>query len=204
MKEVPRSGTKFPRGAERRHFRGDFAVRAVDKLCAQFPDPQDFFTFLSKPPTTAKSVAKRVKTLYGFGEWISWKVPDISERLGLIPVEFTDECVYLMFDSSLKGAQEVARVHVPNSKDPLMDAHKFLINKLGHLKAPPIYDRSINVQETETVFCKWKSHLGGHYPPGKDTVEILHGLERFKQCPSSQALIRELKKLEVKVRAMLS
>ena len=37
--------------------------------------------------------------------------------------------------------------------------------------------RRVNVQEVETIFCKYKSHLKGHYPVGKDSEEIRHALE---------------------------
>ncbi|GAG17632.1 unnamed protein product, partial [marine sediment metagenome] len=32
------------------------------------------------------------------------------------------------------------------------------------------------LQEVETVLCKWKSHMNGCYPMGKDTREITEGL----------------------------
>jgi hypothetical protein len=43
--------------------------------------------------------------------------------------------------------------------------------------APGGTPRPVNVQEVETIFCKYKSHLKGHYPLGKDTREIHHGLD---------------------------
>ena len=46
-------------------------------------------------------------------------------------------------------------------------------------KAPPTRDRLVNVQEIETIFCKFKSHLKGHYPVGKDTHEVYHGLANW-------------------------
>ena len=46
--------------------------------------------------------------------------------------------------------------------------------------APPEFDRLIDVQETETILCKWKSYLGGHYEIGKDTREIEERLKTSK------------------------
>ena len=34
----------------------------------------------------------------------------------------------------------------------------------------------MNVQEVETILCKWKSHMGGHYPLGNDLHEIREGM----------------------------
>ena len=47
---------------------------------------------------------------------------------------------------------------------------------LPRLLGPPLYDRPIGLQEVETVLCKWKSHLNGHYPLYNDTDEINHGM----------------------------
>jgi hypothetical protein len=48
--------------------------------------------------------------------------------------------------------------------------------RAGKFKAPPDFTRPVNVQEIETVFCKYKSPLKGHYPLGKDTLELHHSL----------------------------
>ena len=55
---------------------------------------------------------------------------------------------------------------------------------LGEVKAhvsqyrePAAGRRNCGVQEAETVLCKFKSYLNGHYPVGKDTLEIRHALE---------------------------
>lgn len=168
--EVAQGGTKYPRGSERRHFRGNLAVDSVKRMAATFDSAEDIVDWLVAAGPSAAGIMKRVKTLHGFGEWISWKVPDMIERLGLAPVEFVEDDVRLMFKSSLDGAAEVAKRHGgTHAANPLLFAHRYLIRKLGRLEAPPSFDRRINVQETETVFCKWKSHLGGHYPLGKDS-----------------------------------
>jgi len=56
-----------------------------------------------------------------------------------------------------------------------------LQKKLGHHNAPPWLTtrkpRKVNIQEIETVLCKYKSHVNGHYEPGKDTKEVYHGLQ---------------------------
>ena len=202
MKAVPVGGTNYPRGSERRHFRGAFAEKAVDKLCAQFGSAKALIEWLGEGDLRAPAIAKKVKSLYGFGEWISGKVPDMVERLGLIDTVFEDRDVDMMFDSPKKGAEEVCHRYCKlPSRDPLMDAHKFLLQRLGHLKAPPRYDRVLNVQETETIFCKWKSHLGGHYPVLKDSQEIMHGLKKYGSCPTAKLLIGELETLHSRQKA---
>jgi hypothetical protein len=155
---------------------------------------------LDGKPTAAVMMA-RVKNLYGFGEWVKWKVPDMIDRLGIASVEFTEADLVHMFDSSKKGAMATCEQYrlIPFIESPLNRmtlAHRFVLRAMGKRRAPPLYDRPLNVQETETIFCKWKSHLGGHYPVGKDTHEIGLGLRRYGECPTTKALLRGLQNVK--------
>ena len=40
-----------------------------------------------------------------------------------------------------------------------------------------MYERPVGLQEVETILCKWKSHMNGHYPLNNDIMEIRHGLK---------------------------
>ena len=57
---------------------------------------------------------------------------------------------------------------------------KYLTEQFADLEAPPYYDRPIGLQEVETVLCKWKSHLNGHYPLYNDIDDINEGLEPWR------------------------
>lgn len=195
MLRIAKGGTQYPRGTERRHFRGDLAVSSIRSLGKHFVNASSIVSWLVKAGPGAKAIAKRVKTLRGFGEWISWKVPDMLERLELGVIDFVDGDLCWMFKSSQQGAKEVVRAH---NLVGVVGAHRYLIRHLGYLKAPPLYDRPINVQETETIFCKWHSHLGGHYPVGKDTVEIQEGLQRWESGLLGQKMLRVLGRLEAR------
>lgn len=189
MLVVARGGTDFPRGTERRHFRGSLAITSIEKIQSRFPQPEKLIDWLvDVSPLTADCVMSRVKQLHGFGTWICWKVPDMLERLGLFPIRFGEHNLKDMFDSSLKGAAEVCKRYLKTTS--LVAAHRYLLERLS-CSAPPLHDRLINVQEAETIFCKWKSHLNGHYEVGKDTRDIREGLERF-DCKTSQRLKENL------------
>lgn len=184
---------KYPRSSERRHFRGEFAVKAV-KWLEKFPGGIDYmfggFTE-GVQPKSLESVMKYVKTWYGFGDWIAFKVADMLERLDICQVSFTEADTFL-FDSPREGAQLVYdKYAVAKQKeyDPAVFALVFLGEQLGHMKAPPRHERRLNGQEYETVLCKWKSHLSGHYHVGKDIREIREGLLRFPRSNLSQKLL---------------
>jgi len=195
LDEIARGGTAYPRGSERRHFRAQTAITAVAKLREQFGDAEEMLNWISDAGPRANKVMQRIRTLYGFGEWIAGKIPDVLDRLNLAKIEFVERDVDLMFDSPKKGALDVARRYAQGD-DPLLFAHRYLMNNLGHLKAAPRYERTINVQETETIFCKWKSHLSGHYPPGKDSYEIRHGLLRYAKCKTAQRMLKALPRFQ--------
>lgn len=50
------------------------------------------------------------------------------------------------------------------------------IQQLAPLLAPPSFDRAVNLQEVETMLCKFKSFYNGRYFVGKDIKELKHSL----------------------------
>jgi hypothetical protein len=192
LEHIARSGTDYPRGSERRHFRGELAIRSVAALKERGSAEKiiDWLCTESK----AYTVMARVKLMYGFGEWISWKVPDMLERLGMAPIRFEEDDVALMFKSSLEGAQMTyeSYCHESTPESPLVWAHRYVLKRLPRMLAPPRFERVLNVQETETIFCKWKSHVGGHYPLGKDSHELRLGLLKYARSRTSQRLLAGL------------
>jgi hypothetical protein len=132
----------------------------------------------------------------GFGPWISFKIADMLERVKEIPITFNNGVAF-MFDEPAKAAdlvweQTVARVaNLEPDLTAIADGAKkrltptnfhnivveLLEEEFASYRAPPRGDRPINIQEIETVLCKYKAHINGHYEVGKDIKEIRHGLE---------------------------
>lgn len=192
--KIAEGETNYPRGTERRHFRKNLAISSVNNLKDKFSSAEDMVDWLLDAGPSASNIMKRVKTLRGFGEWICWKIPDMLERLDLGMVEFVEQDLEHMFKTSKEGAKTLCNVYDLNATNNLQEAHHFLIRRLGKRLAPPRYERVINVQETETILCKWKSHLGGHYPVGKDTIEIEAGLLDYNRKLCARKLLRGLQR----------
>src|SRR6185437_10528018 len=74
------------------------------------------------------------------------------------------------------------KVKPPSAEKKRNQVVAHLARQFGDLLAPPWRDRPVNIQEIETVLCKWKSHLHGRYPVGKDTSEVKHGLYAWGKC----------------------
>lgn len=186
---------RWPRGTERRHWRGQQAINSLASVRAAAGvagEPQKLTKWLAEVPTMT-SIMARTQQLTGFGPWISFKVADMLERVLEHPVTFPTQAL-AFYAEPKRGAWYVAHKATERSPDvseadtkTLFKAVQQLQKQLGNLAAPG-GGRNVGVQEIETVLCKWKSHLHGHYPVGKDIAEIRHGLEAWPGKLSDRVL----------------
>lgn len=185
-------GGRWPRGGERRHFRGDNALKSLAYMKKRWKHrPEDMVNYIiDQPggaPLTFKAVSNRVQEHVGFGPWIGFKVADMVDRVLGHPVSFEAAEVF-MFKDPEKAAMmlwEEREGHKylegakPKRDKVLTAITDYLMKEFNDLPAPPLQDRAVNIQEVETVLCKWKSHMNGHYPLMNDITEIRHGLSTW-------------------------
>jgi len=158
---LPFGTNRWPRAAERRHFRGQKCVNAIDWLSAQ---SAEITVHNLAGLDTAENIMQSVKTWPMFGPWISFKIVDMIERVYGAPIDIPAS-IPLMYDEP-RAALDL----LPE------DAYERLLKHFSGLRAPPAYDRPCGPSEVETILCKFKSFLGGHYAAGKDIREVRHGL----------------------------
>jgi len=191
-----------PRGTERRHFRGQFALDVIDRLWSQYDTPQLAVDHLMlgalnrvggpKGTVYAHHVRAEVEAWHGFGKWISFKVADMMDAVLDFPVSFHGHEEQL-FDSPRDQAKLLYQEWFPD--EPLhprateMVIKRMRVNGLGRLSPGHAPHRKLDVQEYETILCKWKSHLSGSYPSGFDTREIMHRLANPEWGPLAQELL---------------
>jgi hypothetical protein len=184
--EVPTPiGGRWPRAAERRHFRGKQATSAVNELWERYNSYPEamvrYIAGLPSGPYDFQSVTARAKEHRGFGDWISFKIADMLECLDIAPVTF--QLSDAMYDSPTKAAERLARqrLGLPEGaklKDGVVESVvRHLLDTYANYPAPPNHVRLVGYQEVETILCKHGSHLNGHYPLGKDTHEITEGVK---------------------------
>lgn len=187
---------EYPRGRERRHFRGANAYKSTEYLEQQGVGRllQPFTSSDGQRGMTAEVAMKIVKQWVGFGPWIAFKVADMLERLDVCPIRFDTQSVFL-FDSPKEGAEMAWRRYHRKSERPdnvgswaVESILSHLGGRLSNSKAPPRYDRQLGAQEAETVLCKWKSCCGGHYRLGEDIEAVIKSLIRFSN-PLSKKLL---------------
>lgn len=189
------TGGRWPRGKERRHWRGHQALASYNDLRKRYGrDPSDFVATvgaypnslisigtlgkISDDPIPYKLVADRVKQHVGFGSWMAFKIADMLEQVFNIPVDFDNAAVF-MFKDPKEAALKFWRFKykLPDNARPNDEGD--VINKVvDHLSRhfqehlAPTGRRRIGLQEVETILCKWKSHINGHYPLNNDIEEL--------------------------------
>jgi hypothetical protein len=179
-------GERWPRASERRHFRGEKAIKAIAELRRRFPLAGALVDFVDAAGPNYQMLFNRVCSLPQFGPWMAFKVADMLERCLDTPIDF-DLGSVTMFDDPRKAALMVYKaksgfdptddsVKLKNPDAVILTVVEHLIKEFQDLSAPPSDNRPIGFQEVETVLCKWKSHVNGHYPVGKDCHEIRAGL----------------------------
>jgi Alpha-glutamyl/putrescinyl thymine pyrophosphorylase clade 2 len=161
-------GGRWPRGTERRHFRGAKCVTAINHL-KQSP-PEVRISGLEFQ-TTLDGVLDIIRHWPMFGPWIGFKVADMLEVVKATPIRFTDD-IALLYKEPRAGLDIIAAEAGQQPREALIRLKEYMFNFVE----PAAGRRRCNVQEAETVLCKFKSHLNGHYPVGKDTREIRHAL----------------------------
>lgn len=166
-------GERWPRAAERRHFRGEKCVRAVEWFAVAAPEHwvRSIVEWRNER-WLLQAVMNEVGGWPMCGPWIAFKAADMLERLGLAPVAFPSDTGLFY-----KEPAAALRLLVEMEGGSVKDHWNRLSFTFQVLSAPPRYERPCGPAEVESVLCKWKSHTRGHYPIGKDIREVRHALK---------------------------
>lgn len=192
-------GARWPRGSERRHARGQQSINMVNDLYSRYSeDPKSMLDYLFEPAPSYEKVAGRVKEHHLFGNWISFKVADMADRVLGIPIDFS-EAVVFMFDDPVKAALMLHRKEndlpadqeITNKQEVIHGIVEKLKVVFKDYKAPPGYERPVGLQEIETILCKWKSHMNNHYPLNNDIKAISEDLKDWSEYSSTAKLMLE-------------
>lgn len=173
------SSKGWPRGQERvKSFGKDSAKRFIDYLISVHVGKTEllFDHIFRKPVMEYGGVLDYAQQVPTYGPWVAWKLADMAERMGLVKLDFGLKPWDWFYEASQKGAEEI-RASIPSLLAPTGDGiYRRVLAEFEGMLAPPLYERCVGWQEVETVLCKFKSHVNGRYPLGKDTKEVLHSL----------------------------
>jgi hypothetical protein len=185
LNETLPDGTKpWPRGSERRHFRGEQAVKPMSELIAKYKTATQAVRGmvglgLAGTPRAMSygSVSVAAQRHRGFGPWIAFKIADMAERVLGFEVDFSD-CTLGIYKDPRQGAALLLTGDWQQniSDEDLKETVGKVVKMFSGYQAAGGRPRPFGIAEAETVLCKWKSHVKGHYEPGKDTREIKEAL----------------------------
>jgi len=194
-------GGRWRRAAERRHARGQAAVKMVKDLKGNYWNASRMLEGLRQMESpTCRDVMKWTKMHHLFGDWIGFKIADMAETVLGIPVSFEQAEVF-MFKDPVKAALMVwcDAQNLPRDARP-KDQAQAIRNVLDHLakefaglRDPSRLGRPLGLQELETVLCKWKSHMNGHYALLNDIGEIRGHVEPWTaQSPAAFEFLQHM------------
>lgn len=163
-------GGRWPRAHERRHWRGDKCVNSVLWLADRFKHPEE--AVLSLEAARSLGDVNRLMDWPQFGPWIAFKAADMLERVLGTDILFPEELITLYKDPR-EGAEMAATIMDPQDEAGFgpQDVVSTMLFAYSGIIAPGRPGRGCNIQEVETVLCKWKSARKGHYFIGKDTAD---------------------------------
>lgn len=173
---APVSAERWPRAAERRHWRGKIATTSTRRLTERWQKPEDAVCSLFSCRSLADVQAK-LKDWPQFGPWITFKVADMMECVLGVPIDFPVDVISFYKDPRL-GAEMAAPLMGNIEPQAVVEAMLLSYSDLAVRTARP---REVRVQEVETVLCKWKSARRSHYRIGKDTVDHRRELKSWSQ-----------------------
>lgn len=157
-------------------------------------DPHLSFSYL---PHDANSAMICIEKVSGFGPWAAWKMIDLAACCLGKEFDFNGIDFRRAYDYPLRGMLLINGMDEDTSvlKDDqtyrrVLRTAKAALRSSRRLLAPPDYRRLINIQEMETLFCKYHSYRHGHYEPGEDCRKLR---QRISDSPYKK--IRNLKAL---------
>jgi hypothetical protein len=158
------------RGGARRHFRNPVSKAALKIMESRFPDLSDFFRNM---PSDFFEARRYITDLPQFGDFSAFKIADMAERTCGNRVDFSN----VGLGDFSKFPQRGAGLAASYLGTEAITLYKKLLTTKWPRQAPPLYDRVLNAQELETMFCNY-GHSKWH-PPGYEAKELYKLLEGY-------------------------
>lgn len=171
------------RGSERRHFRGEAGMRAIDYWQAKWPNPEAMVKFIFKDaltndPLTMGHIRTRCDSVLQLGPYFHWKFGDLAEVLLRIPVQFRG-----WEQQSPKVPQQGAALIAAEAGNPGMTTtgvYRSIVKQMADLEVSSPYAKDLrpfDVQDAETICCVYKQYRSGGYVPGLRTAKAAARLQ---------------------------
>lgn len=177
-------GSRWPRGSERRHFRGKQATLAIMDWNKKYDSsPEHMMEAIAGEKINFHEIMKRAREHRSVGSWMGFKLVDLVDACMEGNVDQSDVMLF-MYETPRKSLLRLWRekLNLPETAMP-KDENQTIIGMVEHykeifkdFKVPHKPYKNIDMFCLETIFCKHQSHLNGHYPLFNDIDEVTEGI----------------------------
>lgn len=193
-------GGRWPRASERRHFRGGQAVAAINDWQLGYLDrPEEMMKFISEGAPSFKDILDRAKRHRSVGTWMGFKLVDLVDACMGVEIDQSDLSLFF-YEAPKKSLFRLWREKMgydekvmPKDEQVVIKGMvDWLLNELKDCTIPHKPGKPLDMFCVETIWCKFQSHLNGHYPLFNDIDEITHGLEPWLGYSENARLFNEM------------
>lgn len=180
------TGIRWPRGHERRHFRGTTAIRGIQDWKKKHPIPEDMFDSIAcRKGMTVAAAITRAQYYYSVGAWLAFKIADLVDACmdGQLDQSDTTPFLYKTPRESLLDTWWLWRANGETCgvEPSVKSVISRLFQEFSGFSIPHKPGKPVDMFCIETVACKHGSHMRGFYPLWNDVDEITTGIEPWVQ-----------------------
>lgn len=177
-------GGRWPRASERRHFRGEQAIKAIDDWFRRWRgEPENMMTYIAEGAPSFEQVAARAKEHRSVGNWLSFKIVDLVDACMAKDIDQSNVMLF-MYEAPRKSLLNLWRekygfppaTYPKDEEAVILGMVQHYHEKFRNCECPHKPGKPVDMFCLETIFCKYQSHLNGRYPLYNDIDEINHGL----------------------------
>ncbi len=193
-------GSRWPRASERRHFRGLQAATAIKDWHDTYESyPEGMMYRIAEGAPSFIDTLKRAQEHRSIGNWMGFKLVDLVDACMGGEIDQTDVSLFF-YDTPKHSLLRLWRekqgyadnVQPKDEQQVIIAMTDYLKEKLEGFEIPHKPGKPVDMFCLETCFCKFQSHLNGHYPLYNDIDEISHGLEPWIPYSSNAKLFLEM------------
>lgn len=179
------------RAPERRHFRGQAGLRALDQWQRRYPNPEAMVEACFGG--TYMDIRRNMSDMAQMGDYFYWKLADIQDTVMGMPVDFAGSERYMpqlpKQGAALIYGHDTGIVEEKLTQPDLVYIMGEITDHITKFKHP-FSDRGLLLQEAETVACVFKQHNSGSYKPGFRSAKAYRRLKAVvNETPTAQKLL---------------
>lgn len=185
-------GGRWPRGHERRHFRGAQAVAGIADWSAKHPNPETLFDCVADAGPRLSAVIERAREYRSVGSWLAFKVADLIDACLGVDLDQSEVDLFL-YDTPFQSllAEYERRHGIPHEPDVAASSMmEMLRQRFSRYDVPHKPGKQADLFCLETIACKHGSHMSGHYPLYNDIDDITRGMQSWlATCATARAFL---------------